>query len=135
MDDVTRAEGARWPQRGVRFTISVAAELGNVHPQTLRHYERINLIAPKRSEGKIRYYTPEDIERLELITDLIKQREVNLEGVRAILELQGQIDALRATHAAEIEDLRARYESEAARLKGIIRRMNGQESAREEASH
>jgi MerR family transcriptional regulator/heat shock protein HspR len=132
MEDGTRTEEPRWSERGIRFTISIAAELINVHAQTLRHYERIGLIAPKRSEGKIRYYTPEDIDRLTLITSLIEQRKVNLAGVQAILELQEQMAEMRAEHERHIEETRARYDGEVARLKGIIRRMNGQESAREQ---
>src|SRR5579875_1146576 len=125
----TMEDGAQRRSRreGMRFTISIAAELVQVHAQTLRHYERIGLIAPQRSEGKIRYYTPEDIDRLELITDLIEQRRVNLEGVRAILELQEQMATLRSDYERKLEEQRERYEGEIARLKGIIRRMNGQE--------
>lgn len=111
----------------VRFTISIAAEMIKLHPQTLRHYERVGLIAPKRSEGKIRYYTMEDIERLDYITNLIEQRKVNLAGVEAILELQQEMDQMRADLEQQLEDTRERYEGEIARLKGIIRRMNGQE--------
>jgi len=128
MNDSTDREAPRRIRREVRFTISVAAEMVNVHAQTLRHYERIGLIAPKRSEGKIRYYTLEDIERLDAIKHLIEHEDVNLAGVRAILQLQQQIEEVQAEHEREIEDLRAAYEAEIARLKGIIRRMNGQEA-------
>ena len=83
MNNVDSHEMARRSRRdSVRFTISIAAEMVEVHAQTLRHYERIGLIAPKRSEGKIRYYTLEDIERLDQIKHLIKDREVNLNGVK-----------------------------------------------------
>jgi MerR family transcriptional regulator/heat shock protein HspR len=132
MNDMREAGTPRRARReGVRFTISIAAELVQVHAQTLRHYERIGLIAPQRSEGKIRYYTPEDIDRLELITDLIEQRKVNLAGVQAILELQEQMAALRAEYEQRLTEQGARYEGEIARLKSIIRRMNGQESGAE----
>lgn len=117
----------RRSNREVRFTISIAAEMVNVHAQTLRHYERIGLIAPKRSEGKIRYYTLDDIERLDLIKDLIEQRKVNLAGVEAILELQEQIDDMRAAMERELDEVHRQYEAEIARLKSIIRRMNRQD--------
>lgn len=127
MDD-PNARTQRRPNRTVRFTISIAAEMVNVHAQTLRHYERIGLIAPKRSEGKIRYYTLEDIERLDLIIGLIEERKVNLAGVEAILELREQMAAMQQRHERALEELRRQYEGEVARLKSIIRRMNGQEA-------
>jgi MerR family transcriptional regulator/heat shock protein HspR len=119
-------------ERTVKFTISVAAEMVNVHAQTLRHYERIGLIAPKRSEGKIRYYTLEDIELLDTIKYLTEKKGVNLAGVEAILDLREQMEGMRAEAEREIDESRVRYENEIARLKGIIRRMNGQESAPEQ---
>lgn len=127
MDDSNGRPAARRSTREIRFTISIAAEMVNVHAQTLRHYERIGLIAPKRSEGKIRYYTLEDIERLDLIIGLIEQRKVNLAGVEAILELQEQIAEMREEMEREMDEMRQQYESDIARLKGIIRRMNGQQ--------
>jgi MerR family transcriptional regulator/heat shock protein HspR len=122
-----KMERPRRSTREVRFTISIAAEMVNVHAQTLRHYERVGLIAPRRSEGKIRYYTLEDIEKLDSIKHLIEQREVNLAGVKAILELEQQMVEMRAQWEQQMEEMRCRYESEIARLKAIIRRMNGQE--------
>lgn len=125
-DEVGPGAGPR-RTREVRFTISVAAEMIQVHAQTLRHYERIGLISPQRSEGKIRYYTLEDIERLDSIKTLIDERKVNLAGVEAILQLQQQMVEERLQLLAHMEELRERYEGEVLRLKGIIRRMNGQE--------
>ena len=132
MNDTTRAETPRRVEREVRFTISIAAEMVNVHPQTLRHYERIKLIAPKRSEGKIRYYTLEDIELLDTIKHLTEKKGVNLAGVEVILELRQRMEELRTEARQEIEAQRRRYEGEIGRLKGIIRRMNGQEAAPEQ---
>lgn len=128
MNDSNSREASQRPRREVRFTISIAAEMVNVHAQTLRHYERIGLIAPKRSEGKIRYYTLEDIERLDAIKYLIEHQEVNLAGVKAILRLQQQMEELRAQMQCEVDEMRAGYEAEINRLKSIIRRMNGQET-------
>ena len=126
---MTETDGSASPcraKREPRFTISIAAEMVNVHAQTLRHYERIGLIQPKRSVGKIRYYTLDDIERLDTIKHLIGPRRVNLAGVKAILELQEQMDEMHATLLLQMEQMCQNYEAEVERLKGIIRRMNGQ---------
>jgi MerR family transcriptional regulator/heat shock protein HspR len=126
MTETKGSESPRRVKREPRFTISIAAEMVNVHAQTLRHYERIGLIQPKRSVGKIRYYTLEDIERLDTIKSLIDKREVNLAGVKAILELQQQMEEMRAHLLCQMEQMRQSYEADIDRLKGIIRRMNGQ---------
>jgi MerR family transcriptional regulator/heat shock protein HspR len=126
MNETNGVDLTRRRTRDVRFTISIAAEMVNVHAQTLRHYERVGLIAPKRSEGKIRYYTLEDIEQLDTIKHLIDDLGVNLAGVQAILELREQMAEMQAQHENELGAQRAQYEADIARLKGIIRRMNGQ---------
>lgn len=124
-------------QLGLRFTIRVAAEAVNVHQQTLRHYERLGLIAPHRGTGRIRYYTSRDIERLRLIRRLMEELKVNLAGVEVILNLTERIETLqhdfedrqermRDAYEAEIAQLRDDYESEIARLKDIIRRVTAQ---------
>jgi len=122
---------------GLRFTIRVAAEAVGVHQQTLRHYERLELVKPHRGTGKIRYYTEKDIDRLRLIRRLIDELGVNLSGVEIILnmsertealqgDLERQKERMRTAHDAEIAALRAEYESEIARLKDIIRRVTAQ---------
>jgi len=131
MNESDGSELPRRVNREPRFTISIAAEMVNVHAQTLRHYERIGLIQPKRSVGKIRYYTLDDIERLDTIKHLIDQREVNLAGVKAILELQQQLEETRATLLLQMEQMCQNYEAEIERLKGIIRRINGQGAVRQ----
>jgi MerR family transcriptional regulator, heat shock protein HspR len=131
MNGTDGSESPRRVKREPRFTISIAAEMVNVHAQTLRHYERIGLIQPKRSVGKIRYYTLDDIERLDTIKHLIGPRKVNLAGVKAILELQQQMDETRATLLLQMEQMCQTYEAEIERLKGIIRRMNGQGAVRQ----
>ena len=80
-------------QREAVYIISVAAELAGMHPQTLRIYERKGLIAPYRTPGGTRRYSPQDLERLGLIQELTSQG-VNLEGVRQVIELQNQVDRL-----------------------------------------
>ena len=77
------------------YIISVAAELGGVHPQTLRIYERRGLLEPFRTPGGTRRYSDEDLERLGLIQELTSAG-VNLEGVRRILALQDDNRRLRA---------------------------------------
>src|SRR5262245_25388197 len=71
-----------------KYTISVVAEQYDIHPQTLRLYEREGLITPSRSEKGTRYYTEEDIERLEVILSLTRDMGVNLAGVSVILNMR-----------------------------------------------
>ncbi|MDA8188730.1 MAG: helix-turn-helix transcriptional regulator [Dehalococcoidales bacterium] len=95
------------------FVISVAARLVNMHPQTLRYYERVGLIEPSRSSGKIRLYSHEDIERLQHIQRLINDLGVNLAGVEVIMrmsarmaQMEREMAEIRASMEAEIERLR-----------------------------
>jgi MerR family transcriptional regulator/heat shock protein HspR len=74
--------------------ISVAAELTGLHPQTLRAYERMGLITPGRTGGGGRRYSPRDVELLRSIAELTAQG-AGIEGVRRILDLEHQVDALR----------------------------------------
>jgi len=83
------------------YVISVAAELAGVHPQTLRIYERKGLLRPERTAGKARRYSERDIGRLRTILTLTQDEGVNLAGVKRIMELQAEIDRLRA----HVEDL------------------------------
>lgn len=77
------------------FVISVAAEIAGMHPQTLRIYERRGLLEPYRTPGGTRRYSQADIDRLTLIQDLTT-RGLNLEGVRQVLALTNELEALRA---------------------------------------
>jgi MerR family transcriptional regulator/heat shock protein HspR len=76
------------------FIISVAAELAGVHPQTLRIYERKGLVRPKRTSGNTRRYSQADIDRLLAIQELTDEG-VNLAGVKRVIELRAEVDALR----------------------------------------
>ena len=78
------------------FIISVAARLLEMHPQTLRKYEREGLIAPSRTSGKFRLYSDEDLERLRQVKYLVGERGLNLAGVQLALEATQQIRALQA---------------------------------------
>lgn len=78
-----------------KFTISVVAEEYGVHPQTLRLYEREGLITPSRSAKGTRYYTEEDVERLELILNLTRDLGVNLAGVEIILNMREKMNRMQ----------------------------------------
>jgi MerR family transcriptional regulator/heat shock protein HspR len=84
----------------VGYMISAVAELYNLHPQTLRLYERVGLLKPSRSQGNTRLYTDSDLERLEVILNLTRELGVNLAGIEIILnmrdkmaEMQSQMEA------------------------------------------
>ncbi len=82
---------ARRSVRNGRYTISAVAEMFGVHQQTLRMYEREGLIDPARSEGRTRYYSEDDLERLEVILALTRDMGVNLAGVQVIIELREKL--------------------------------------------
>ena len=75
------------------YVISVAAELAGMHPQTLRIYERKGLVGPARTAGGNRRYSDADLDRLRRIAELTEEG-MNLAGVRRVLELEAQVDAL-----------------------------------------
>jgi MerR family transcriptional regulator/heat shock protein HspR len=75
--------------------ISAVAEQYQIHPQTLRLYEREGLLAPSRSEGNTRLYTDEDLERLEVILKLTRDLGVNLAGVEIILNMREKMSAMQ----------------------------------------
>ncbi len=99
------------------FVISVAARLVEMHPQTLRYYERAGLLKPTRSSGKIRLYSQREIERLRKIARLTNELGVNLAGVEIIIDLTERLEAMQeqmnkreAELAAEIEQLKRELE-------------------------
>ncbi len=77
------------------YLISVVSKILNIHPQTLRQYEREGLIKPSRTEGKMRLYSQKDIDRLKLILSLVRDLGVNLAGVEIILQLKEEIENLQ----------------------------------------
>jgi MerR family transcriptional regulator/heat shock protein HspR len=119
----------------MRLTISVAAEMVNVHQQTLRHYERIGLIEPVRGKGEIRYYSPEDIDKILQIRRLVEELGVNLAGVEVILHMRDQLERARREIRESMDLLRSEHESEVHRLKEIIRRLQGVDDAAEAPSN
>ena len=76
------------------FVISVAAELAEMHPQTLRQYDRLGIVRPSRAPGRSRRYSQRDIEMLREVQKL-SQEGVSLEGIKRIMELQNQVTGLR----------------------------------------
>jgi MerR family transcriptional regulator/heat shock protein HspR len=77
------------------YMISNVATTYNIHPQTLRLYERQGLLKPSRSEGNTRLYTDEDLERLELILSLTRDLGVNLAGVEIILNMREKMQTMQ----------------------------------------
>jgi MerR family transcriptional regulator, heat shock protein HspR len=83
------------PKKKAAYMISAVAEQYQIHPQTLRLYEREGLLKPSRSEGNTRLYTQEDIERLEVILKLTRDFGVNLAGVEIILNMREKMSAMQ----------------------------------------
>lgn len=84
--------------------ISVAADLAEMHPQTLRMYETRGLITPKRSPKNTRLYSQQDVERLRRIQRMTAEEGLNLAGVETVLELEAQLDRVRG----ELKKMRER---------------------------
>src|SRR5947208_16076258 len=97
------------------FVISVAATLAGMHPQTLRQYDRIGLVSPGRSTGRGRRYSARDILMLREVARLSQQEGINLSGIKRILELEAQVDALRARLAELFAELEATHAETARR--------------------
>ncbi|UNK47530.1 heat shock protein transcriptional repressor HspR [Arthrobacter sulfonylureivorans] len=89
------------------FVISVAAELADMHPQTLRQYDRLGLVSPSRQRGRQRRYSQQDVNTLREVQRL-SQEGVSLEGIKRILQLQNEVAALRAQVQDLSEELMAR---------------------------
>jgi MerR family transcriptional regulator/heat shock protein HspR len=92
------------------YLISAVAERFDVHPQTLRLYEREGLITPSRSQGNTRVYTDEDLERLELILNLTREMGVNLAGVDVILNMKEKMESLQGEMLELLKYLQAEFE-------------------------
>jgi MerR family transcriptional regulator/heat shock protein HspR len=77
------------------YMISSVAEMYEIHPQTLRLYEREGLLKPSRTEGNTRLYTDEDLERLELILSLARDLGVNISGIAIILQMRERMEEMQ----------------------------------------
>jgi len=95
------------------YVISIAAKMVELHPQTLRHYESLGLVTPKRTEGNIRLYSPADVERLRQINRLTDELGVNLAGVQIILDMRERLEELQL----EMKARQAELEAEISRLR------------------
>src|SRR6476660_6028256 len=86
------------------FVISVAAQLAGMHPQTLRTYDRMGLVSPRRTAKRGRRYSARDVAMLRMIQRLSQDEGINLEGIRRILAMERELEALRAqvTELAEL---------------------------------
>jgi MerR family transcriptional regulator, heat shock protein HspR len=110
--------------RGV-FMISVAAELADMHPQTLRMYEARGLIEPKRSPKGTRLYSHEDVERLRRIQEMTAELGLNLAGVERVLELEGQLEMMTRKISA-LEKRAVDLKAEVGRLEALRRELRAE---------
>ncbi len=118
----TRVEVAS--DRGV-FMISVAAELADMHPQTLRMYEARGLIEPKRSPKGTRLYSHKDVERLRRIQEMTAELGMNLAGVERVFELEGKLESMERKLKA-LEKRAAELKSEVERLEQVRRELRAE---------
>jgi len=91
------------------YHISSVAKMFNIHPQTLRLYEREGLLKPSRSEGNTRLYSQDDLKRLSVILNLIRDLGVNLAGVEAILNMRERMAQIEAEVNEFLEYVRAEF--------------------------
>ena len=110
--------------RGV-FMISVAAELADMHPQTLRMYEARGLIEPKRSPKGTRLYSHEDVERLRRIQEMTAELGMNLAGVERVFELEDQLESM-ARKVKALEKRAAELNGEVERLEALRRELRAE---------
>jgi MerR family transcriptional regulator, heat shock protein HspR len=115
----TRVSASVDRERGV-FMISVAAELAEMHPQTLRMYEARGLIEPKRSPKGTRLYSHSDVERLRRIQALTSDGGMNLAGVEKVFELEAQLERMQRKVGA-LERRAQELQAEIARLEEVKR--------------
>lgn len=106
-------DGAGEPRH---YTISVAAALAGMHAQTLRQYDRIGLVTPKRTKGRGRRYTPQDVARLRRVQKMSQEGGVNLAGVQLALKLEDTIAQLES----EVEMLKGMLQSQSTPIKGVF---------------
>jgi MerR family transcriptional regulator/heat shock protein HspR len=98
------------PDRTEIYLISMAAELLDMHPQTLRKYERLGLVRPQRTLGSMRVYTREELDRLRLIKSFVDEAGINLAGVRRLLsiaDVAGRMRPLLGNTTTPAKDTRA----------------------------
>ena len=111
-------------ERGV-FMISVAAELAEMHPQTLRMYEARGLIEPQRSPKGTRLYSHEDVERLRRIQEMTAELGMNLAGVERVFELEQQLEAM-TRKVSSLERRAKELKAEVERLEQLRRELRAE---------
>jgi MerR family transcriptional regulator, heat shock protein HspR len=104
-----RANTRTKPRGKAGYMISAVAEMYGIHPQTLRLYERERLLTPSRTEGNTRFYTEEDLERLEFILKLARDLGVNLAGIEIILNMRDRMSEMERQMQAFVEFTRKQW--------------------------
>jgi MerR family transcriptional regulator/heat shock protein HspR len=115
--------GKRSGEEARTFLISVAAELAGMHAQTLRTYDRLGLVSPQRSSGGGRRYSQHDVDLLREVQRLSQDEGVNLAGIKRIIELTNQVEALQSRLSevvAEVEQLRAGHRGDSATSTALV---------------
>ena len=102
------------------YFISMAARLLDMHPQTLRKYERLGLVRPTRTIGSIRVYSREELERLRLIKYLVDEAGVNLAGVQRLLTIAEAVERMRPLMKEAHPDARRRLAQEIQRISELV---------------
>jgi MerR family transcriptional regulator/heat shock protein HspR len=99
------------------YMISAVAEMYDIHPQTLRMYEREGLLIPSRSDGNTRLYTPEDLEQLEAILTLTRDLGVNLAGIEIILNMRRRMKVMEQEMQAFVDHVQKEFLGRADQLR------------------
>ncbi|MGA2852262.1 MAG: helix-turn-helix transcriptional regulator [Terracidiphilus sp.] len=106
------------------YMISAVAEMYEIHPQTLRLYEREGLLKPSRTEGNTRLYTDEDLERLEFILNLARDLGVNIAGIAIVLQMRERMEEMNRQMQSFVEYVRtemlSRFQQNASGASGAI---------------
>ena len=102
------------------YVISIAAQLAGMHPQTLRTYDRLGLVTPGRTAGRGRRYSERDVALLREVQRLSQDEGINLAGIKRIIELEHQVDALRS-RIGELQGELDRARDDAARREAEVR--------------
>jgi MerR family transcriptional regulator, heat shock protein HspR len=103
------------------YLISVVAEMLDVHPQTLRMYEREGFVNPQRTAGGVRLYSEDDVDRVKLILNLTRELGVNLAGVEVILSMREKLEKIQEEMDHMAERMRAEFMSELARREELMK--------------
>lgn len=115
---MTMAEGKR---KKAVYMISVVSEMVGVHPQTLRMYEREGFINPERTDGGVRLYSEDDVERLRMILNLTRELGINLAGVEVILSMREKMEHLQRVMDEMAERMRREFMEELARREELMK--------------